>query len=140
MLEKIADINWLAVLVAAVISFFLGAIWYMPLFGKLWVSLHGYSEVQLEEMKAKMKPPVFFGGIIASYFVAAIAMALLIVTFDLKQVRQGIELAVAVWLVVAAAAMTAHLASQKRLGIFLIDAAFYLVFILVTSIVLTLWR
>jgi hypothetical protein len=29
----IADINWLAVLVAAVVTFVLGGLWYGPLFG-----------------------------------------------------------------------------------------------------------
>ena len=32
-------LNWLAVLVAVVASFFFGWLWYGPLFGKKWASL-----------------------------------------------------------------------------------------------------
>jgi Protein of unknown function (DUF1761) len=35
------DINWLAVLVAAVVTFVLGGIWYGPMFGKVWRAAEG---------------------------------------------------------------------------------------------------
>ena len=47
-----AKINWLAVLVVAVANFFVGAIWYTVLFGKLWIQLNGYTEQQVKEMQA----------------------------------------------------------------------------------------
>ena len=35
--EIITDVNWLAVVVSAILSFMLGALWYSPLmFGKKW--------------------------------------------------------------------------------------------------------
>ncbi len=36
------DINYIAVLVAAVAQFIFGAIWYMPLFGGMWGKIHGF--------------------------------------------------------------------------------------------------
>ncbi|MBI3821575.1 MAG: DUF1761 domain-containing protein [Planctomycetes bacterium] len=140
MLQKLADINFLAVLTAGLTSFFLGAIWYMALFGKLWVKLHGWSDEYVKEMQAKMKPPVFFGGMIASYLIAAFGMAVLVVNLNLTGPADGALLGVIVWLVVAACAMTAQLASQQHIGLFAIDAGFYLVFLLVSSIILTWWR
>ena len=140
MLENLAHINWVAVVVAGVESFFLGAIWYMPLFGKRWVALHGYSEDKVKEMQAKMKPAVFFGGMIASYVAAALALAFLVVALDLRQWQDGATLAAAVWLIVAACALTAHLASERHNGLYAIDTGFYLVFLVLTGVVLTLWR
>ncbi len=35
-MEPIIELNYLAILVAVVANFFLGFIWYTPLFGKLW--------------------------------------------------------------------------------------------------------
>ncbi|HMR55475.1 MAG TPA: DUF1761 domain-containing protein [Candidatus Doudnabacteria bacterium] len=53
------DINFVAVLVAAVAQFIFGAIWYMPLFGNLWGKIHGFernSPEAQEEMKRGMLP------------------------------------------------------------------------------------
>lgn len=140
MLEKLGGVNYLAVGVAGLVSFFLGAIWYMPLFGKLWVQLHGWSEEETKARQAQMKPAVFFGGMIASYLVAAFAVAFLVVCLNLTHWQDGVVLALAIWLVVAAAAMTAHLASQQHIGLYAIDTGFYLVFLLFMGILLTLWR
>ncbi len=49
------NINYVAVLVAAVAQFIFGAIWYMPLFGKLWGKIHGFDKVSPEEQKVMMK-------------------------------------------------------------------------------------
>jgi hypothetical protein len=49
----------IAVLVATVVQFIIGFIWYMPLFGKEWGRIHGFDvlapEVQ-KEMQSKMMP------------------------------------------------------------------------------------
>ena len=53
------NINYVAVLVAAVAQFIFGAIWYMPLFGGMWGKIHGFDtkskEVQ-DEMRKGMAP------------------------------------------------------------------------------------
>ena len=46
-----SDVNLLAVLAAAVATMVLGAIWYGPLFGKSWMSAHGYTPEKLAGMK-----------------------------------------------------------------------------------------
>lgn len=33
------DLNYLAILVAAIVPLFVGALWYGPLFGKRWLAL-----------------------------------------------------------------------------------------------------
>lgn len=52
------DINYIAILVATVVQFIFGAIWYMPLFGGLWGRIHGFDtkspEVQAEMRKGMM--------------------------------------------------------------------------------------
>jgi hypothetical protein len=42
------NINWLSVIVAALSSFVLGAIWYGPLFGKTWMKVNGFKEEDLK--------------------------------------------------------------------------------------------
>ena len=51
--------NYVAVAVASVAEFAVGAIWYMPLFGKQWGKIHGfdkYSKAEQKAMQAKMGP------------------------------------------------------------------------------------
>src|SRR5712692_7671500 len=102
MLLKFDQINYLAVLVAGLGTFFLGALWYMPLFGKLWISLHGYTQEKMTAMQARVPPPLFFGGMIVSYLVAALAVALIVVNLSLTAPLEGLILGLALWLIVAA--------------------------------------
>ena len=43
-----AAVNWLAVLLGTLLSMALGALWYGPLFGQLWLKLIGKTEDELE--------------------------------------------------------------------------------------------
>ncbi len=56
------NINYVAVLVAAVAQFIFGAIWYMPVFGKTWGKIHGFDKVTPEEQKVmtKQMAPLLF--------------------------------------------------------------------------------
>src|SRR5690349_10413389 len=47
-------INWWALIVATVVSFALGNLWFGPLFGNLWIKLT--MGMTMEECKAKMTP------------------------------------------------------------------------------------
>jgi hypothetical protein len=53
------DINLLAVGLASVAQFVIGAVWYMPIFGKLWGQIHGFDALSKDaqkEMQSKMWP------------------------------------------------------------------------------------
>ena len=50
-------INYLAVLIASVLQFIFGAIWYMPLFGKMWGKIHGF-EAHSKEVQEKMQKEI----------------------------------------------------------------------------------
>ena len=49
------EINYLAIGVAAVAQFIVGAVWYMPLFGKMWGQMHGFDKVPPEQQKEMYK-------------------------------------------------------------------------------------
>ena len=48
-------INYLAIIIASVAQFIIGAIWYMPLFGNLWGKIHGMEKVSKEDRQKMMK-------------------------------------------------------------------------------------
>jgi hypothetical protein len=56
------DVSITAVLPATVVQFVVGAVWYMPLFGKLWGEMFGFDKLSKKEQQAlqsKMGP--FYG-------------------------------------------------------------------------------
>ena len=69
-----ADINWVAVLVAAVSAFLLGGIWYGPLFKHAWCREAGIDP----EAKPKNHPATVFGTAFAAALVAAAAFAIIL--------------------------------------------------------------
>ena len=53
------ELNFLAILLASVLQFIFGAIWYMPIFGKLWGKIHGFdakSKTEQQKMQKGMGP------------------------------------------------------------------------------------
>lgn len=49
------DVNYVAVLVAALADFVIGAIWYMPIFGKIWGEMHGFDKLSKKEQDEARK-------------------------------------------------------------------------------------
>jgi hypothetical protein len=75
-IEVFGSINYLAIIVAALSSFMVGWIWYGPLFGKIWMKLHGFSEEELKESSMSM-PVIMVVNYIATAM-AALAIAMFI--------------------------------------------------------------
>ncbi|WP_419901916.1 DUF1761 domain-containing protein [Kiloniella sp.] len=69
-MTEIANVNWLAIIVGTLVSFFIGWAWYSPkLFGKKWAEGSGVSLESAEKM------PVFA---MVSQFIALFLLALVI--------------------------------------------------------------
>ena len=74
------NINFLAVILATIAQFVVGAVWYMPLFGKLWGEIHGFDRLtkkQQKEMQSKMGP--YYGAQLFVTFLTAFVLAKLLV-------------------------------------------------------------
>jgi MFS family permease len=63
------QVNWLAVLAAALCSFLLGGLWYSALFAKAWQGLVGMTD---EKMKSGNKGLTFGGAFVLSFIAAAV--------------------------------------------------------------------
>ncbi len=53
------QVNYVAVLVASLLQFVFGAVWYTPVFGKMWGKIHGFdkrSQAEQQEMMKGMAP------------------------------------------------------------------------------------
>ncbi len=136
----ITNVNWLAVGASGVGAFFLGAVWYTALFGKVWPRVNGYSPEQLAAMQNKRPMPVFLGGMLVCYLLAAYAMAVLILTAGWSGMHSGIHAGLLSFVIVAAFRLTGHLASPKRIGAYFIDIGFDLVSLVAMGAILGGWR
>jgi len=66
------EINMIAILVAVVANFFLGFIWYTPLFGKAWGKEMGYDPDMKPDKTVMLKGMAFmvFGNFLFAYVLA----------------------------------------------------------------------
>lgn len=48
-------LDYFAILIASVAQFIIGAIWYMPIFGKVWGKIHGVDSLPPEQLKVMQK-------------------------------------------------------------------------------------
>ncbi|MGH9422493.1 MAG: DUF1761 domain-containing protein [Thermoanaerobaculia bacterium] len=133
-------INYLAVLVAGVVIFALGGLWYSPvMFAKRWVALQGKT---MEEMSAGSGPmgmmyvQAFLCGIITAW-----VLAIVIGFLPLLDVIRALKLAAICWL--GFAAVTSYgtaLFSGKARAMWVIDTSYNLVSFLVGAAILAAWR
>jgi hypothetical protein len=134
------EINWLAVLVAGLAAFLLGGLWYGPLFSKPWIKAQGWSDEKVAELKAKMSPAKFFGGMIVSYFIMATALALIASAADVDTLVEGLCLGSLIWVITACLTMTHQLASGRHINAYFVDASFELIYLLMMGAIIGAWH
>ena len=57
------ELNYLAIILAAIAQFLVGWIWYGPIFGKLWGKIHGFDKLSKEVQQKMMKAMTPFYGL-----------------------------------------------------------------------------
>ena len=89
----LGGLNWLAVIVGAVIYFVLGAVWFAPpVFGKPWMAAIGFDE---SRPRPEMNPASYVGPAIF-YLIASIATGLLAKATGTDTLTEGIILGLVV--------------------------------------------
>ena len=65
---NVHEINWLAVVAAALSAFIMGGLWYSPiLFGKVWLRANGFTDAQVKNFnKARAFGGAFFLALVMS--------------------------------------------------------------------------
>jgi hypothetical protein len=136
----LTDLNWLAIGTTTIATFMLGGLWYTAL-SKSWIEMHGYTPEQVTRMKQLRPPPLFFGGMIAAYFILSLVMAALVTNLVAPSLINGALLGFLLWLGIALPiAFTAWLASDKRAGVYVIDLSYQLIFLVMCGAILGAWR
>jgi len=130
--HRMAPINYLAVLVSALVLFVLGGVWFSGLFSKPWRRMMGVT--------GPMQSPGV--ALFAQFFVCAlftsIAMA---VVLAVAAHMQPIELAVACWLGFAGAtSYSTAKAGKKPTALWAIESGYNLVSFIIAAVILSAWH
>ncbi len=133
------SINYLAVLVAAIVSMVIGFLWYGPIFGKAWMRLMKIDKKKIDEAKKK--------GMTTSYvvmFISALIMNYVLAHFvkylGSRTFMDGMQAGFWLWLgFIATVQVGIVLWEGKPVKLYLINAAHYLVALMVTGGILAIW-
>jgi hypothetical protein len=137
------NLNWLAILVAAISTMVVGFLWYSPiLFAKPWMREMGYDpndKAKTQEMQ-KSAGPAYAGSFLAS-LVSAFTLALILHGMRVENLHVGLMLSFHVWLgFVAMVQLTGALFMKQSMKLFAINTGYQLVCYLAMGAILTAWR
>lgn len=128
-------VNWWAVIVAAIVKFVIGGIWYMPLFGKQYRALMGVAEGS--EMTG-------LGPALAVQFVGDLVMSYILARFIIHYgtgLGVGILIGFMAWLgFVAAATVPQRFYERRPWTLWAINNGYLLVGIVVMGAILGWWH
>lgn len=131
-------INYLAVLVCAIISMVIGALWYGPLFGKEWMKQVGKTE---EELQKDFNPAKTYSLAVAAHFFVALIIAYFISLFNAQTVVDGLRIALTSWVGFVAAPMFVNfLFERKPVKLLVINTGYNLVLLMIFGIILIVWK
>src|SRR2546423_2047173 len=132
----VSHVNYLAVVVAAIVIFLVGGLWYSPiLFAKRWIALHGRTEEQMRADAANANMPVMYLMAFICAFIIAWAMAVFSNAFPpasstttVDWIFRGVKVGIFAWFgFVLPTTFATALFSMKPKQLWMIDAGYNLV-------------
>ncbi len=133
-----AQVNWLAVLVAGVAAFVVGGVWYGALFAKAWMNIHSYSA---DDPKFKKGVAMTYGGWFVLELIMALVIAILAINLSIADIGAGAMLGGALWIGVAVPfQLSDHLAHKRPMQAGIIDIGYSLATLVVIGAIIGVWR
>jgi hypothetical protein len=131
----LANINWLAVLVAALSTFILGGLWYGPLFGRAWMRASGMTE---DRVNAGNKG-LIFGLSFFLQFLAALVLDMFIGAEANLAFGTAAGAAVGIFWVATAFAVV-YLFEQRSVAHWAVNAFYHIVSYTIMGAILGAWN
>jgi len=133
------NVNYLSVFVAAVTGMAIGALWYGPLFGKLWMRLSGAAKERIGYAKKGMAKSYLIAYI--EQFVMACVLSVFVGAFGASTALEGAMIGFWVWLGFFATTMLDMVLWEKKpFKLYLLKAAHMLVVLKVMGAILAVWN
>lgn len=133
------DINYLAVLAAAIAAYFIGFLWYSVLFGKVWMKLSNMTEKQIRKAKEKGMAKNYAIGFLSTLLMSYI-LAHFVDYTQASTVLEGMQTGFWIWLGFVATIMLGQILWEgKPLKLYLINVSHYLVALAAMGAILAAW-
>jgi hypothetical protein len=133
----LSNLNYVHILVASIVYFIIGALWYSLLFGKIWMKLLGITGN--EDDKKKM--PMIFSVTFVLNFIIVVSTACVIGFVQPSNMIVAIKVGLLLGVGIAGTTCTMnYMYSRKSFGLIAIDAGYHVLAITISSIILTLWH
>jgi hypothetical protein len=132
------EINYLAVLVAAVLNMIVGYVWYGPLFGSRWTRLMGWTKADMEAGKDQMGKT--YGLTYVGAALMAYVLAVVLNNSNATDYVSGAMVGFWVWLgFVLPVLLNEVLFGRKSWDLYYLNIGYYLVTLLLMGAVLAGW-
>lgn len=133
-------INYLAVIVAALVAYAVGAVWHSPIgFSAYWMKLMGFNEHSMKSMPLTPAQAMSLGALVQ--LLQAYVLAHFVVLLNVTTLETGLQLGFWVWLgFLAPTLANGWLWEGKSLKLFAFNAAYSIVSIEVMALILSVWR
>ena len=132
------EVNYLAVIVAAIVPMALGAVWYSPvLFSNAWLAAIGKTA---DEISAQANQVQAFSIAIAASLISAYVLAVLAALSSASSVLDGIILGLWAVVFIATASATWGVFEARPLRLWLINNGYYLVALPIMGAIIAFWR
>jgi hypothetical protein len=133
-------INYPAVLVATIVHFLIGGLWYGLLFSNKFVELIAWSPEKLQEMQnhnpAKELMIAFISALVLVYILAHFVQYT-----KARTAFDGIQTAFWLWLgFIATTQLATVVFEERKLGLYLINVGYQFVACSLAGVILTLWK
>ena len=135
---EFSGLNYLAVVVAWIISIALGAFWYSPAgFGKLWSKLSGVDMMKTPKDEAtRAIVYVSISSLLQAFFLAVVLHSL-----NVQSISEGIVASLVLWFGFTAITTIGNTLYQRQSWKFwFLNASFFLIIMLINGIILTIWK
>ena len=132
-------VNWLAVLVAGIVHFAIGMIWYSPImFGKLWMELAG-----VKEMKASAKDMILslLSSLVVAYVLAQLVCSNIVCYAGAGSLINGALLGIMIEIGFIATLLLGEMIFEKKpFKLFILRNGYNLLALAVIGALLAVWR
>jgi accessory gene regulator protein AgrB len=128
--------NFWAVLVAALIQWILGALWYSLLFAKPWMALTGHTKGERPKGAVVAMVTSFLEGLVLAFVLAHV-----VVWSNTATYGRGAFIGALCWLGFIAAPLLSETMYEKRpFKLFAINSGYWLLALVISGVVLAVWR
>ena len=137
MLQVFSQINYLAVLVAAILYFVIGAAWYAPqLLGNAWMKERGLTPQDIQGGAS----PALLGGTFLLILIGCLITGYVVQASGASGIVNGLltGLFMGIGFVATSIGIT-FMYESRTLKLFLIDAGYHMTGLIVAGIILALW-